>query len=71
MKLEIIDKLHQHCREHFSFNELANKLNWSRAQLEAFFQGEDTSMNSVVRVAHAMELRIDVQVKKRPPLSGE
>lgn len=71
MKFEIIDKLHQHCREHFSFNELATKLNWSRAQLADFFNGEDASMDSVVRVAHAMDLRIDVQVKKQQPPSGE
>lgn len=62
MTLPIIDELHGYCRTHFSFNELADKLQWSRARLADFFAGKDTTLTTVVKVAHAMGLTIDVKV---------
>ena len=54
---------HQHCRDHFSFKKLAEKLNWSQARLDAFFSHKDLSMNSIIQVGFAMGLKIDVVFK--------
>lgn len=62
MTLPIIDELHEYCRRHLSFNELADKLQWSRALLADFFAGKDTTLTTVIKVAHAMDLTIDVKV---------
>ena len=67
MYLQIIDDLRQHCREHLSFKELAIRLNWSEAQLAAFFSHKDTSLDSLVKVGFAMDLNIDIVFKPAAP----
>lgn len=62
---QVIEELHQHCKAHFSFKELASKLNWSSAQLASFFAGQDTTLNSVMAVGHAMNLHFDVVFTKK------
>ena len=60
MDTRIIDDLQRHCQEHSSFKQLAIALNWSEAQLSAFFAHKDLSLDSIIRVGFAMNLEIDV-----------
>ena len=65
MPSHVIEELHQHCKTHFSFKELARKLNWSSAQLASFFAGQDTTLDSVTKVGFAMDLHFDVVFTKK------
>ena len=65
MPPHVIEELHQHCKTHFSFKELARKLNWSSAQLASFFAGQDTTLDSVTKVGLAMNLHFDVVFTKK------
>ena len=58
----IVEQLHQHCREKSSVSDLAFELNWSHTQLAHFFEGKNPTIEEVVKVAHAMDLKIDVKI---------
>lgn len=66
MAFRIFSDLQQHCQQHHSFKELTAKLGWSSARLSAFFAGKDQCLDSVIRVAHAMDLEIDLLFTKLP-----
>lgn len=69
---DIVPRLHAHCVEYHSFNELAEKLNWTRESLALFFENVDPTMDAVFKVAFAMDLKLDIKVIPRyPETSGE
>lgn len=69
---DIVPRLHAYCIAHHSFNELAEKLNWTRESLALFFENVDPTMDAVFKVAHAMDLKLDIQVTPiEPPIPGK
>lgn len=57
---------------HYSFNELAEKLNWTRESLALFFENVDPTMDAVFKVAYAMGLELEIKVIPHDPeTSGE
>lgn len=57
---------------HHSFNALADRLNWTRESLALFFENVDPTMDAVFKVAHAMDLALDIQITPIDPQpSGE
>lgn len=69
---DIVPRLHAHCLAHHSFNELAERLNWTRESLALFFENVDPTMDAVFKVAHAMDLTLDIKVTPiDPETSGE
>lgn len=61
----LIASLRQHCREHYPFKQLADELQWSRAELASFFQNDNPTLDSMIKVTHAMGLTFEFKVHPR------